>query len=734
MLKDCKWSENRVYKSNSTNEPIEFYLNGLLNSKSYDLLLGYFSSSAINLLSHGFAAFISNGGNMRLVINHILSEKDKKALERGDKGIYDGIPFDLTDLDSLSSTLNDYDQHFFECLSYLISKRRIQIKVIRPKGSNGISHYKSGVFNDGVDSVGYTGSCNFTLYGLTQNLEKIETFLSWENGRSTKSIKSTSEEINNYFGETDKSVEYLSSNEIETAIQNRFKTGKKIEDLIVQEEDLIRKKIDIKQNPKYKKILQKYEDHIRLITNTPRIPNNGEPRKYQVEAYEKWCANDFKGVFAMATGTGKTFTALNCLLNEYFKTKTYRAVIIVPTIALVDQWFEACESFNFNQLIKVSSKEKWENEIGEDISFAKYIDNPFIVIVTYASFPRKKFQSYFRELPEDTIIIADEAHNIGSPNISRVLPDIKFEKRIGLSATPDRNYDEVGNKSIEEFFKDSYPFVYSYSMKEALDNEVLCPYIYTPHIVELTDEEMKKYKEISSQLVRMGCMDDSKIDKSKKEQCEMKLLERKRIIHKASNKFSKYEEILKNELSKRGTLKYTLVYVPEGKEVDYGVDDFIEDTEDEIKLIDKYTGSISDLEEPVKQFTSNTKNRDKALENFESGRIHALVSMKCLDEGVDVPRSELAIFCASTGNPRQFIQRRGRVLRTHPEKSKAIIHDLVVIPKIKKDTSTYEIEKSLIINELKRVLDFSNLAENTSDTYTVFQDVIQFYNIDLKEI
>jgi superfamily II DNA or RNA helicase len=734
MLKDCNWSKTRLYDSNSSNKPEEFYLNGLYNSKSYDLLLGYFSSSAINVLSQGFAAFISNGGNMRLVINHILSEKDKKAYERGDKEIYGETPFDLTDLNSLKSTLNDYDQHFFECLSYLISKKRIQIKVIRPKGSNGISHYKSGVFNDGTESVGYTGSCNFTSFGLIHNMENFITFFSWDKGISTIHNNEITQKINNYFDEVDKSVHYLSSDEIESDIQHTFNTGKEIEELIVQEEELIKKKIDINQDPKIKEIFQKHEKLNDLIRNNPRIPNNGEPRKYQVEAYEKWCANDFKGVFAMATGTGKTFTALNCLLNEYFKTKTYRAVIIVPTIALVDQWFDACESFNFNQITKVSSKEKWENEIGEDISFAKYIDNSFIVIVTYASFPRKKFQSYFKELPEDTIIIADEAHNIGSPNISRVLPEIKFEKRIGLSATPDRNYDEVGNKSIEEFFKDSYPFVYSYSMKEALDNKVLCPYTYTPHIVELTDEEMEKYKEISTQIAKMGCLDDSKLDKKRKKQCEMKLLERKRIIHKASNKFSKYEEILKYELSKRGTLKYTLVYVPEGKEADYGVDDFIEDTDDEIKLIDIYTGAISDLDETVKQFTSNTENREKALDNFENGKINALVSMKCLDEGVDVPRSELAIFCASTGNPRQFIQRRGRVLRTHPDKSEATIHDLVVVPKIKKDTSTFDMEKKIIISELKRVLDFSNLATNTSETYAVFQDAINFYNIDLKEI
>ena len=731
MLKDCKWSEDRSYESNSSNEPIEFYLNGLLNSKSYDLLLGYFSSSAINLLSQGFAAFISNGGNMRLVINHILSEKDKIALERGENKKYDS-PFDLTDLSSLSSTLNDYDQHFFECLSYLISKKRIQIKVIRPKGSNGIAHYKKGVFSDGTESVGYEGSCNFTSYGLIQNLESFMTFLSWENDISGKFIKKTTKKINNFFDETDKSVDYLSSNEIETAIQERFKTGKKIEDLIVQEEELIRKKIDINQNPKYKKILQKYEDHIRLIRNTPRIPNNGKPRKYQVEAYEKWCSNNFKGVFAMATGTGKTFTALNCLLNEYNKTKRYRAVIVVPTTALVNQWEEECLNFNFKFVTKVSSKEKWEKDIGIGITHSKFIENSFIIIVTYASFPRNKFQSYFKDLPDDTILIADEAHNIGSPNISKTLSSIKLQKRIGLSATPDRNYDEVGNKSINDFFNDSFPFIYSFTMKQALDNKWLCDYEYIPHLVELTEDEMNKYKKLTAQLVRMGCMGESNFDSSRKEKCKMKSLERKRIIHKASNKLNVYKEILENEFLKRGNLKYSLIYVPEGKEIDIDIEDYLEETEEDFKLIDEYTRIVSGFDEKVSQFTSKTNNREYILNAFEKGEIDTLVSMKCLDEGVDVPRSELAIFCASTGNPRQFIQRRGRVLRKHKDKSIATIHDLVVIPKINKNTYTSD-ERNLIISELKRVIDFSKLSKNESETHKILKDLIILYDINLEE-
>ena len=732
MLKDCNWSKTRLYDSNSSNKPEEFYLNGLYNSKSYDLLLGYFSSSAINVLSQGFAAFISNGGNMRLVINHILSEKDKKAYERGDKEIYGETPFDLTDLNSLKSTLNDYDQHFFECLSYLISKKRIQIKVVKPKNKRGSSHYKSGVISDGNESVGFIGSCNFTSFGLIHNMENFIALFSWDKGISTIQINGITQKINSLFDETDKSVDYLSSDDIVSDIQHTFNTGKEIEELIVQEEELIRKKIDISQDPKIKKIFQKHEKLIGLIKNSPRIPNNGKAREYQVEAYEKWCANDFKGVFAMATGTGKTFTALNCLLNEYNKTKRYRAVIVVPTTALVNQWEEECLNFNFKFVTKVSSKEKWEKDMGIGITHSKFIENSFIIIVTYSSFPRNKFQSYFKDLPDDTILIADEAHNIGSPNISKTLSSIKLQKRIGLSATPDRNYDEIGNKSINDFFNDSFPFIYSFTMKQALDNKWLCDYEYIPHLVELTEDEMNKYKKLTAQLVRMGCMDESNFDSSRKEKCKMKKLERKRIIHKASNKLNVYKEILENEFSKRGNLKYTLIYVPEGKEIDVDIEDYLEETEEDFKLIDEYTRIVSGFGETVSQFTSKTNNREYILNEFEEGKIDSLVSMKCLDEGVDVPRSELAIFCASTGNPRQFIQRRGRVLRKHKDKSIATIHDLVVIPKINKNTYTSD-ERNLIISELKRVIDFSKLSKNESETHKILKDLIILYDINLEE-
>jgi superfamily II DNA or RNA helicase len=733
MLKDCDWSLDRDYKTGSADEPLQFYLDGLANSNEFNLLLGYFSSSAINLLSVGFATFISKGGKMKMVINHLLSSKDKEAIEKADQEAISKV-FDLTDVVSLGRVLDEYDTHFFECLAYLISEKRIEIKVIKPKNGKGISHYKSGIFSDGQDFVGYKASCNFTLYGLSENLEELEAFLSWENGRSNKLIKKQLKLIDNYFTEKDEDVEYIPVNEIEVVLKDKF--GKKdINELLVQEEHLLKKKQSLISNPKLKKTIAKLFSEIEIIRRTPRFPYVEGPREYQINAYNNWVTNNYKGMFAMATGTGKTITSLNCLLNEYKKTGIYRALITVPTTALVEQWKKECAKFNFKNIITVSSKENWDRNLAFFNTASKLIDTSYIVIVTYASLPRPKFQSYFTQLPKDTILIADETHNLGSQGLLRLLPNIHLEKRIGLSATPHRKFDEAGNQAIQEFFNDEPPYIVSYSMEEALNIGWLCKYTYHPHIVKLTDQEMEKYKELSLQLLRMGLFDKETGNFRSTPEIEKKLLERKRIIHKAANKLEAFKAILRSEFDKRKNLKYTLIYVPEGIEADFDETDYSVETEDENRLINEYTKAVSHTDDSVmvKQFTANSTNREEILKNFEESKIHVLTSMKCLDEGVDVPRSELAIFCASTGNPRQFIQRRGRVLRLHKDKIHATIHDLVVIPEVA-DESTYEMEKGLVKKELERVVDFANLAMNKTDTYETLKSILDYYNLNLNDL
>lgn len=734
MLNAVNWSEDRTYRSETENEPYQFYIDCLLSSTNFDLLLGYFSSSAINVLSHGFATFLYNGGKVRMVINNILSESDKEAIRKGKEGNIPDLEIDLQDIKKLKRTLDEYGTHFFECLAWLIANDRIEIKIIRPKDGNGIAHYKSGIFSDGENSVGFNASCNFTAFGLLENLEKLNCHLSWDDKRSKKWIERETQYFEDIFNGTAKFVEYLDVENITIAIREEF-TSKDINELLVKESELQERKSRKLGKKKIREAQEKALTRIEELAREPKFPYPQGPREYQTKAYANWLENGCKGLFAMATGTGKTLTSLNCLLNEYRLTGSYKAVILVPTIALLQQWKNECAKFNFKNVITVSVKEDWSGKLAFNTAASNFISTSFIVIVTYASFYRKKFQSHFVTFPHETILIGDEVHNMGSPNISKLLPKIHLQKRIGLSATPNRKYDDEGNESIERFFSDKPPFVFSYTMREAMENDppALCRYKYFPHLVELNEVELAEYIRISKQLLKY--FDSSTKTFKDNPEVENLLLARKRVIHKAANKLLTFKQILRKEFQERRNLKYTLIYVPEGLEANYEeVDDAVE-SEDDIKLINEYTRAVSAADNSilVKQYTANTINREQIIKDFETGKVHVLTSMKCLDEGVDVPRSELAIFCASTGNPRQFVQRRGRVLRLHKDKIYSVIHDLVVVPSISDNDTNYEMERNQVKSELERVIDFSSLSMNMMDTYQALRPVLEYYNLNLYE-
>ena len=217
------------------------------------------------------------------------------------------------------------------------------------------------------------------------------------------------------------------------------------------------------------------------------------------------------------------------------------------------------------------------------------------------------------------------------------------------------------------------------------------------------------------------------------------LLKRKRIIHKARNKKEVFRHILNERYKEKGNLKYTLVYVPEGSRPDDNNADIYDTSEslpidvDADHLIDDYTQIVKEISDTttVKKFVSGIKERNEILADFAAGKLEVLTSMKCLDEGVDVPRSELAIFCASTGNPRQFIQRRGRILRLHPDKRYAVIHDLVVAPEVNSAAENFSMERSLLSGEIRRVRDFARLSENADYAYNELEEVLSYYNIPL---
>jgi superfamily II DNA or RNA helicase len=736
MLKDCDWSLDGDYKSGSENEPLQFYLDGLTHSSEFNLLLGYFSSSAISLLSVGFATFISRGGKMRMVINHLLSEKDKETILKAENNDLLNKVFDLNDIVKLEKALDKYSTHFFECLAYLIAQKRIEIKVIKPKSGKGISHYKSGVFSDGENHVKYKASCNFTLFGLSENLEELEASFSWEDEKSKRQVRKQLNLIDKYFTESDDDVEYLSTDKIEVVLRDRF--GKKdIDELIVQEEQLLKKKMNIALNPKLKRTISKLFEEIDRIRRTPRFPYSEGPRDYQKSAYENWVANNYSGVFAMATGTGKTITSMNCVLNEYHKTKTYKAIILVPTLVLVDQWVAEAINFNFTNIITVSSKNAgWKDNLNELVTKESFgVSISYILISTYKSFTSEKFQSFAKTLNSDEILIADEAHNIGARNVKSKLPFLKLKKKIGLSATPNRAYDPEGTKEIETFFGDKEPYTYNFSMERAIEESILSKYYYYPKLVSLQDDEMTSYNEISLRIARL--FQKINEDDNAKKQFEMLLIQRKNIIHKAKNKFAAFKEILNSIMQSESGLKYTLVYAPEGYHSDdVFVDEEFPEVQSDSRIIDFYSNIIrtQSPDTHVAQYISSSDDKQSMLQSFEKGKIDLLLSMKCLDEGVDIPRTEQAIFCSSSGNPRQFIQRRGRILRKHPDKKFAKIFDMVVIPIVAHNSPNFDSEKKLVYKEMERVIHFAYMAINKYEALEDLKYICDYYNLNLDTI
>lgn len=755
MLKtDIIWPNHRRYKSRTEWEPIGFFSDCLCNATRFDLMLGFFSSSAISILANGFATFLYNGGKMRLIINDILTENDKNAIAKGVNPNADLPYFNLSDIENIYETLSERDKHFFDCISWLIRNNRIKIKIISPQGGLGISHTKSGVFYDGTNVVGFDGSCNFSRTALIDNIESLTVSCDWDGKIEIAKINAIQKEFEEIVQEKDDTVSYISVENIKTQLAN-VAGEKSLTDLLESEYNILQKQSQHITSTSIHKALEKAKDRLEAIiekvkntnnrkststTSTPCFPYPSGPREYQIAAFENWKSNKQKGLFAMATGTGKTITSLNCLLEIYKKSGCYKALILVPTITLVEQWEKECAKFNFTNVIKVCSKYSgWQTSLA-NIRMLE-LSNPdnkqsYIIISTYASFIRPDNFIELNQLPKKRLLlIADEAHNMGGGRILKRLNDVKYLRRIGLSATPERQFDEDGNIRLMDFFGCDNSYTFEYSMEEAIRKGALCKYYYYPHLVKLTDDEMAEYVELSYRIAKIINREDD----DSKEILKRLLLKRKQIIHKARNKKDIFQNILKEHLNKTGTLKYTLVYVPEGnKPDDYTADifdsyDMINDDEDTVHLINEYTSIVRDLDSHivVRQFTSESSDRDAMLKDFANGSIDVLTSMKCLDEGVDVPRSELAIFCASTGNPRQFIQRRGRVLRTHAEKKYAIIHDLVVIPDNNFDPSCQDIEKNLVANEIRRVRDFAVLSENCNDTLNVLDDILEQYQISL---
>lgn len=691
-------------------EPKDFFTEALIESCNFDLGLGFFSSSGIRSLSYGFALFIANGGKMRVVMNHILSKEDKEVIENGQKHLIEDFEDNiLCDIKKLIETLSKEDEQFFRCLSYLISVDRIKfLATVSTKG--GLGHDKYGIFKDEKgNKVAFIGSANFSQSALELNGETITVFSSPNDDNRIAEYQTLFDQ--SWENDTPHLI-HIPIENVKTFIREKFPEASLTN--LIEEGINLRESIgmdnDVPQKY-YKPISKRILDKIELKEQEPRFPFP-EERKIQIDAYNAWIGNGKKGMFAMATGSGKTVTALNCIRKQYKENGYYKAIIVVPTQALAMQWEHETKSFNFQNIVSTHSDKDWKDVLSRYIT-RSLLDSTksIILITTYATFNRNDIQLFLKKVrgAETFIYVADEAHNIGSQNSLKHLPEM-INWRIGLSATPERIYDDLGTEKLYEFFDSKPPkYTYRYTMKQAIEEGILCHYDYYPIFIELTSSEMEEYERISDQLRKYIDADTGKY----KPNAERLLLKRKRIIHKAENKKIAISDLLE-ELKQKQKLDYTFVFVPEGYEPDYSINDSYNIDQDDIHIIDEYAQMFKEHGYSYHKYISGLDDAPSILQNFADGDIQILLSMKCLDEGVDIPRAEHAIFCSSTGNPRQFVQRRGRVLRKCKGKEKARIWDLIVTPPNILDESN-KIERNLFFNEVKRIVNFAALADNQID-------------------
>lgn len=324
---------------------------------------------------------------------------------------------------------------------------------------------------------------------------------------------------------------------------------------------------------------------------------------------------------------------------------------------------------------------------------------PTTLIVTTSTFISEPFQSRLKHFPSKSMILADEVHNMGAGTIRKCLPD-SITLRLGLSATPERWFDDEGTAALYEYFGPVLKPIFS--LKDALDCKALCPYFYYPILVPLTEEEAREYLQLSKRIAQLSGRSE---DTEGSSAAERLLIERARLVATAEGKQNALREII----SKDPEFKNYLFYCGDGT---------IEGDDGEMQRhVDSVVRLLSgEFNARVAKFTSENSmdERQQLLQSFAKEDLQGLVAIRCLDEGVDVPSTRTAVILASSTNPRQFIQRRGRILRQSPETGKkdAIIYDMVVFPP-ESETLT-NAERTLVRKELVRHAEFAMLAKNAA--------------------
>lgn len=430
-------------------------------------------------------------------------------------------------------------------------------------------------------------------------------------------------------------------------------------------------------------------------------------RDYQIEAIDNWFDNGNYGIFEMATGTGKTFTALSAFKKLADKYDKFLTVIACPQLHLIDQWIKDIKKFHDSDIvIFASANHKRLHDLKElRADFSLGLVDKAVIITTHLSLSHNDLMEFVDNFKYKSLLIVDEVHGIGSSKQMLGLND-NFDYRLGLSATPERWFDEEGTQVLFDYFGGS---VFQFDITDALETvnpdtgeTYLAPYYYHPVIVDLNSDEMDEYLELTRQLayyLNSKCADaEDKVESLK--------LKRQRILNNLEDKLVKFEEIL----DEHPDLDKTLIFC--APQQINGVQEILN-----TKRIPQH--KFTQSESAAKKKNQLLSEREQIIKRFEDGSYRVLVAIKCLDEGVDIPVADTAIIMSSTSNPREYVQRRGRILRRAPGKKYATIYDMIVFPKRKTQQTSKIYDK-----EVERYREF---AQNAINSYECLQILDRYY-------
>ncbi len=444
------------------------------------------------------------------------------------------------------------------------------------------------------------------------------------------------------------------------------------------------------------------------------LPPSVQLRQYQQQAIASWFANKGRGTLKMATGSGKTIVALAIASELYQKIGLQVLLVVCPYQHLVTQWARECQKFGMTPILAFENIRTWQSQLSSGLYNISSGSQSFLTIITTNStLIGDGLQSQLRYFPDKTLIVGDEAHNLGATRLEQSLPR-SIGLRLALSATPERYFDDRGTQSLFDYF--GAVLSPEFTLADAIRQGALVHYLYYPILVDLTESESRRYAKLTKK-IGWALMNGDAIDDS--EALTPLLMQRARLIGAATNKL----EALRSLMVERLETTHTLFYCGDGSG-----ESQTEESSRQLAAVVRMLGT--ELGYRVNTYTAQTPltEREDMRRQFETGNLQGLVAIRCLDEGVDIPAIETAVILASSGNPRQFIQRRGRVLRPHPGKQRATLFDMIVMPP-EIDRETWEVERNLLRKELKRFVEFADLADNAGAARKKLLDLQKQYGL-----